>query len=272
MRRFFNTYAQVFTIGWQNTFTYRWNFLLRSLFSFVPLIGTVFLWRAIFESGPAGELAARYDYPSMIFYFLVSILVNLLTVPTDDEWQIASDIKDGFINSILLKPIDYFTYRYCLFAAYRLVYTLVALTPVLVVGFMFRHTLRWPGQWTTYAAFTAALLLSGTLQFLIAYSIALLAFWIQEVSTLVFIVYAFEVFFSGQMFPLDILPAKWAELSWWLPFQYEVYFPVMVFQERLTPSEVGSGLVIAAMWVAVGCVGARFIFRSGLKYYTAVGG
>jgi ABC-2 type transport system permease protein len=114
--------------------------------------------------------------------------------------------------------------------------------------------------------------LSGTLQFLIAYSIALLAFWIQEVSTLVFIVYAFEVFFSGQMFPLDILPSPWVTVSWWLPFQYEIYFPVQVFQERLAPGQVVGGLLIAVGWVFVGWVCARLIYRSGLKYYTAVGG
>jgi ABC-2 type transport system permease protein len=272
MGRFLATYGKVFVVGWQNTFTYRWNFVLRSLFAFVPLIGTVFLWRAIFEGHPEGTLAARYDYSQMIFYFLLGILVNLLTVPTDDEWQIASDIRDGFINSILLKPIDYFTYRYCLFAAYRLVYTLVAISPVLIALWLFRHTIRWPTQLETYAAFAVSLLLSGTLQFLIAYSIALLAFWIQEVSTLVFIVYAFEVFFSGQMFPLDILPPRWVTVCWWLPFQYEIYFPVQVFQERLTPSQVGGGLLIAAAWVGLGGLAARLIYRSGLKHYTAVGG
>jgi ABC-2 type transport system permease protein len=272
MKRFLATYTQVFAVGWQNTFTYRWNFVLRSLFSFVPLIGTVFLWRAVFESQPAGALATRYDYPQMIFYFLLTILVNLLTVPTDDEWQIASDIRDGFINSILLKPIDYFTYRYCLFAAYRLVYTLVAISPVLVVLWFFRHTLRWPAHPETYVVFAVSLLLSGTLQFLIAYSIALLAFWLQEISTLVFIVYAFEVFFSGQMFPLDILPPRLLEVCGWLPFQYEVFFPVQVFQERLEPSQVANGLLIATAWVALGCLAARWIYRTGLKHYTAVGG
>ncbi len=44
-------YCTVFTTGLQNTFVYRWNFLLRSLFEFVPLIGTVFIWRALFEAG-----------------------------------------------------------------------------------------------------------------------------------------------------------------------------------------------------------------------------
>ena len=37
-------YRRVFGIGLQDTFVYRWNFLLRSLFSLIPLIGTVAVW------------------------------------------------------------------------------------------------------------------------------------------------------------------------------------------------------------------------------------
>lgn len=71
-------YWKVFDIGLQNTFVYRWNFLLRALFSVVPLLGTVFIWRAIFEE--RGASIGGYDYGAMIFYFLLTILVdNLVT-------------------------------------------------------------------------------------------------------------------------------------------------------------------------------------------------
>ncbi len=53
-------YAKVFDIGLQNTFVYRWNFLLRSLFGLVPLAGTILIWRAIFQE--RGADVAGYDY------------------------------------------------------------------------------------------------------------------------------------------------------------------------------------------------------------------
>ena len=62
-------YWSVFTTGLQNTFVYRWNFLLRSLFSIVPLAGTVFIWRALFES--RGEDIRGYSFGQMVYYFLV---------------------------------------------------------------------------------------------------------------------------------------------------------------------------------------------------------
>lgn len=102
-------YWKVFDIGLQNTFVYRWNFLLRALFSVVPLLGTVFIWRAIFEE--RGASIGGYDYGAMIFYFLLTILVDNLVTPTEDEWQIAADIRDGRISSFLTKPMSYLSYR-----------------------------------------------------------------------------------------------------------------------------------------------------------------
>ena len=46
-------YAKVFNVGAQNTFVYRWNFILRSVFGIVPLIGTIFLWRAMYTAAAA---------------------------------------------------------------------------------------------------------------------------------------------------------------------------------------------------------------------------
>ena len=40
--------AQIFNLGVQSNLIYRWNFLLRVLVSFVPLLGSVFLWNAVF--------------------------------------------------------------------------------------------------------------------------------------------------------------------------------------------------------------------------------
>ena len=72
---------------------YRWNFFLRSLFGIVPLAGTVFIWRALFES--RGSDIRGYDFGQIVYYFLVVLLVENLVAPTDDEWQIAAKSERG---------------------------------------------------------------------------------------------------------------------------------------------------------------------------------
>ena len=85
-------YLSVFNIGLQNTFVYRWNYFLRALFGLIPLAGTVFLWAAVFKERGGG--LHGYDYGSMIYYYLLTLLVSNLVTPTEDEWQISADIPE----------------------------------------------------------------------------------------------------------------------------------------------------------------------------------
>ena len=51
----------------------------------------------------------------MIYYYLLALLVSNLVTPTEDEWQIAADIREGQINSFLTKPMSYLGYRFGIF-------------------------------------------------------------------------------------------------------------------------------------------------------------
>ena len=263
-------YIKVFDIGLQNTFVYRWNFFLRSLFNLVPLAGTVYIWRAMFD-GREGNIGP-YDYSSMIFYFVMAMVVNNLVTPTEDEWQIAADIRDGLINSFLTKPLNYLAYRTSLFLSYRLLYTIATIVPVGVVMFYFRHTITLPGEAVTWFWFALSLALAAFIQFFIAYSLAMMAFWILEISTIVFILYSFEYFLSGQIFPLDIMPAGLQTALKWMPFYYEIFFPIKVFLEKATGAELYSGLAIQAGWFLIMLFVARTMWTRGTRHYQAVGG
>src|ERR1700675_5164037 len=92
-------YLKVFDIGLQNTFVYRWNFFLRSLFGLFPLLGTVFIWGAIFEAKGGG--INNFDYASVVYYFLLVLLLESLITPGDDEWQVAAEIREGQNNFFL---------------------------------------------------------------------------------------------------------------------------------------------------------------------------
>src|SRR5436309_15518902 len=106
-------YVSVFNIGLQNTFVYRWNYFLRALFGLIPLAGTVFLWSAVFKE--RGGALHGYAYGSMPYYYLLMILVSNLVTPTEDEWQIAADIREGPTNALLTKPMRYLADRFTIF-------------------------------------------------------------------------------------------------------------------------------------------------------------
>lgn len=263
-------YLRVFTIGLQDTFVYRWNFVLRSLFGVVPLIGTVFIWQAVFES--RGGNIGGYDFGEMIFYFLLMLLVENLVTPTEDEWRIAAEIRDGQISALIIKPLNHLLYRISLFLSYRSLYTVVTLPIVALIFWWFRNYLRLPEHLSTWPVFTISVLMAAFIQFFIAYSLAMLAFWILEVSTIVFILYSFEYFLSGQTFPLDLLPDWLQGFVKWSPFTYELFFPVQVYLERIQGTELVTGLGIQAMWTVLTFLLARTLWKFGVRKYQAVGG
>ena len=110
------------------------------------------------------------------------------------------------------------------------------------------------------------------LQFLISYSMALIAFWVSEVSTFIFILFAFEYIASGHLFPLDILPPALAAFVHWTPFPYQLFFPINVLMGRLSAVELAGGFSLQLAWVLASWLLARWIWRRGIRSYTAVGG
>jgi ABC-2 type transport system permease protein len=265
-------YWHVINIGIQNTLVYRVNFLLRSIFGFIPLLATISLWKAIYSEKGAQETINGFTLSAMISYYLLVTVVDALTAVAEDDFQIAGDIREGRISQFLLKPIDYLSYRLCLFFSGRLIYMSIASIPVAVFVFCFRDHFHMPASQATLGWFFLSLILTGLLQFFISYTMALLAFWVLEVSTFIFILFAFEYIAGGHLFPLSVLPQPIYQLLHFTPFPYQMFFPVSIFMEKTSGTELYRGLCFQAGWVLLFFLAARWMWSRGIRKYTAFGG
>jgi len=263
-------YLTVFNVGIQNTFVYRWNFFLRTLFSLIPLAATILIWQRILVD--RGQDIGSYDGSRIIFYFLLILLVENLVTPTEDEFQIATEIREGHINALLSKPVDYLWYRATLFLSGRLLYTGVAIIPIAAIFFWFRRTLEWPADPSVWALTAVSLLMAAALQFFISFALAMLAFWILEISTVVFLLYSFEYYLSGRLFPINVMPEWLQRVIEWTPFPYELYFPVAIFMGEVQGEALWRGMAIQAGWVLFFFVAARWMWFKGVRHYESVGG
>jgi len=260
----------VINVGIQNTLVYRVNFLFRSAFGLIPLFAMISLWRTVYASNDGN--VAGYSLAQMISYYLVVTIVDALTAVNDDDWQIAADIRDGNISQFLMKPIDYLTYRFCLFGAQRMIYSAVAFLPVAVFIFLQREYFVGPPDGATLVFFAISVVMTAVLQFLISYTLALLAFWLLEISTLIFIIFAFEYIMGGHLFPLDILPPLLAKALFFTPFPYQMFFPVSIYVGKVSGAAMYQGLVIQFLWLVAFYVLARVVWWRGIRKYSAVGG
>src|SRR5205823_275540 len=167
-------YWHVLNIGIQNNLTYRFNFFARAVFGLIPLIAVLYLWRTIYAGKAPGASVGTYTLAEMISYYLLSTVVDALTAVNEDDWQIATDIKDGNISQFLLKPIDYLTYRLCLFFAGRVTYLAVAAVPLALFILWFHQYFVLPAHWDTLGFFLLSTVLTALLQFFTSYTMAML--------------------------------------------------------------------------------------------------
>ncbi|HLH55665.1 MAG TPA: ABC-2 family transporter protein [Verrucomicrobiae bacterium] len=265
-------YWHVINVGIQNNLTYRFNFLARTVFGLIPLVATLYVWQTIYSGKKPGSEVGNYTLAEMISYYLLVTIVDALTAVNEDDWQIAADIKDGNISQFLLKPIDYLVYRLCLFLSGRVTYLAVALIPLAIFVASLHRYFVFPADWPTFFLFGVSVALTALLQFFTSYAMAMLAFWVLEVSTFIFILFAFEYIASGHLFPLDILPHGLAEALFFTPFPYQMYFPVAIYMGKVSGPELVRGLVVQTAWVVLSYGLARFMWMRGIRKYSAVGG
>ena len=265
-------YWHVLNVGIQNNLTYRFNFLARTLFGLIPLIATLYVWQTIYAGKGKGAEVGSYTLAQMVSYYLLVTIVDALTAVNEDDWQIAADIKDGNISQFVLKPIDYLVYRLCLFFSGRISYLAVAAIPLAGFILCLRHYFVFPPDWPTFGWFLCSVMLTALLQFFTSYAMAMLAFWVLEVSTFIFILFAFEYIASGHLFPLDILPHGLAQVLFFTPFPYQMYFPVGVYMGKIAGPDLARGLLVQFGWVALAYGLARFMWQRGIRKYSAVGG
>ena len=263
-------YWHVIGIGIQNNLTYRFNYLSRTLFSFIPLFAMIALWQKI-----GGAAHSGWTLAETVFYYIMVAVVDVFTAVNEDDWQIAADIREGAISQFLLKPINYVAYRLCLFFSGRVTFVMMAGIPLAIFIFCFRSYFLLPASATAMIIFPISLVLTALLQFFISYAMAMLAFWLLEISTLIFILFAFEYIASGHMFPLAFLQDKSPALFHALmltPFPYQMYFPVAVYMGKISGVDLWSGLFIQTLWVLLTYAFARFMWLRGVKKYSAFGG
>jgi len=263
-------YGHSFLVGLQSNLVYRWNFAIRGFFSFFHLAAVFVLWGAVFAGT---DQIGGFDLRQTLTYFITLLVLQFFISAFNEDYQISEEIRNGLINQFLLKPINYFAYRFSIFTAARIVSGALILVPLLVLMPLLHNSLTFPTDLWRITLGIPALALSAIIQFTIAYCFGMLTFWFLEIQGFVILSMAVESVLGGQIFPLDLLPAWAFRAAQFLPFYYQMYFPGAIITGRLNdPQQVMQGLGIELCWAIVLLAFSQFLWVRGLRRHTAVGG
>ena len=265
----------ILRISIEERLVYRGDFALGTLMRFMPIITQIFLWAAVFSAlGSAGrdEQIAGYSYPDMIAYYLLTMIGRAFSSMPGLASGLARDIRSGAVNKFLIQPVDMIEYLLLYRLAHKLVYYGVALGPFALVFFLCRGFFPgWPDG-STFVAFLAALAMGFLLGFFLEATLGMIGFWFLEVSSVMFVYMLFSFFFSGHMFPIDMLPGWWGWIVRIIPLQYLAYFPAAVFLGKVSGPQLIEGLLLEFCWVLFFMVASRVAFARGVRRYAGYGG
>jgi ABC-2 type transport system permease protein len=269
------TWWTILRISLEERLVYRGDFALGTLMRFLPIVTQIFLWAAVFSAMTAAsgdQHIVGYSYDNIIAYFLLTMISRAFSSMPGLASGIARDIRNGTVKKYLIQPIDMLGFLVLYRLAHKLVYYTVAAAPFALVFYLCRgYFSGWPAT-PTLLAFLASLLMSFVLGFFLEATLGMIGFWFLEINSLLFVYMLLSFFFSGHMFPIDMLPGVWGQIVKQIPLQYLAYFPAAVFLGKITGPALWIGLGIQLGWTLFFVVASRVVFHLGARHYSGYGG
>jgi ABC-2 type transport system permease protein len=225
------------------------------------------VWSTIAEAS-GGEVEG-YTADRFAAYYIVWTLVrNMNIVFTPYGWE--ERIRQGELSGHLLRPVHPIHYDLAFFAGWKLVVIVLWLPIAAVLALAFHPELDpTPLQGVVFfvAIWGAYLIRSLNLWLL-----GMVAFWTTRVSALYEAYFIAELLLSGRLVPMQIMPDWVQAIAWLLPFQWTFGFPITALVGPITTTELFVGLAMQALWIGLGAIAVRIVWRRAVRRFSAVGG
>jgi ABC-2 type transport system permease protein len=226
------------------------------------------LWTAIYAESGAREVGG-YTFGAMIVYYVLVALVGKVARGPEgfSETSISQEIYAGGLNRYLVYPIRYLPFKY----AQHLGGTLPGLVQLLAFGSLTFVVAGHAVSPLGVALAAVMLLAANFLYFVLVYPLHSVAFWADNVWSLVVLLRFGSALFGGAMIPLDLFPKSVQAVLWWTPFPHLFYGPVNTLLGRQGPLECLAGLAVLLVWCVVVLGAGTLVWRRGLRTYSGVG-
>jgi len=226
------------------------------------------IWRAVYAQG-GGIGGLTLD--DMILYYGVSTLISYIIMDFAD-WNLQMLIRTGKFLTFALRPLHHRFFALSQKIGHRILGLLFEFLPVLIIMLVLFNIEFRAASWSWAII---SVILGFLMQFYINYSIGLMGFWLVKTEGLRSIVWLLTSVCSGALFPLVILPRVVQGVAFFLPFQYTLYVPTMVFSGSYNLGGFHMGIpaivAIQAGYVLLMYAFSEVLYRISIKRFTAVG-
>jgi ABC-type uncharacterized transport system, permease component len=263
-------YVQVIKMNMQIAFAYKWNLLLSSLMDIFRIVAEIIFWKVFFDT-TANDTVKGYNYNSIITYYIFMFIMTTLMNTNDIGYKIANDIKNGTLNNLIIRPINYIGYYFSESLSQKLIQLLIVIITFVPLFIIQASNITVNISLIQSLFLPLILLFSLILNFFINIIISLLVFWLTEVTSFFFLKDVLLDFLSGRVFPIDLLPSSIVNLFGVLPFMYCTFFPINILTKGITNDVFFMGLFMQLMWIGLLYITIKILWSLGIKKYTGTG-
>jgi ABC-2 type transport system permease protein len=266
MYRLSAIYQTQFRLELASMFQYRFGFFMWLLGLVTEPVIYLVVWTTVARS--QGGSAGGYTVDEFTGYYIAWTLVRQMNIALT-PYAFEERVQRGLLSPELLRPAHPFHFDLASFGAMKVVTTLMWIPIAIALYLIFRPALD-PEPWQ-WAGFLLAAVTGFVMRFILVWALGLATFWITRVSGIFELYFALELLLSGRLVPLDLMPVWVQRLADWLPFQWSFGFPLELLLGRLSPLQALYGFGAQAVWAIIGAVLLTFLWRTGVKRYSAVG-
>ncbi|MFN8372270.1 MAG: ABC-2 family transporter protein [Anaerolineae bacterium] len=265
MRKLFEIYRKQFTTEMTVVSQYRANLAIWILSLITEPIVYMTVWTTITtQQGAvggftAGDFAAYYITWMLVRHFAVTLSPDAI------EWR----VRQGEFSNMLLKPIHPIHIDIAQNIAYKLVALPIILLMMLALATIFPPTYNF--QLWSVLAFVPVMIMAYLIRFLSHWIIGLVAFWTTRANSAFQILFVSEIFLTGRLAPLALLPVAIQVAASVLPFRWMISFPVELLLGKVTPDDALIGFGMQTIWLGIEVMLLMLVWRAGIKRYAAVG-
>jgi ABC-2 type transport system permease protein len=225
------------------------------------------VWSTIAEA--SGGDVEGYTAGRFAAYYIVWTLVrNMNIVFTPYGWE--GRIREGELAGMLLRPVHPIHYDLAAFAGWKVVVIILWLPIAAVLAIAFRPELS--PSLLQCAVFFVAIWGAYLIRSVNLWLLGMVTFWTTRVSALYEAYFVAELLLSGRLVPMTIMPDWVQAIAWLLPFQWTFGYPITTLVGPITTAELFGGLAMQVLWVTIGALAVRSVWKRAVRQFTAVGG
>lgn len=263
----FLIFKRLWQVNWAEQWQYRANLLMYLLYWLVSPIIYLAVWTSIANvKGSVNGFTAN----DFITYYMVLLICDQMTSNIVIH-TFAYKIQDGTLSGELIKPIHPLLTNGLVNNIAFKVLTIMGLTPIWFILFLLFKPNFSSVTLTGILLSIPVMIMAFFIGYLLSAAITSLAFWTTRVYSIHEFYFALILLFSGQFVPLPLMPKLIQDIAQYLPFQLFLYFPIQLILGKLSTDQIVLGYVMAGVWFVIAIVTFNWVWRQGVKQYSAVG-